>query len=122
MIIITDNPGIEWILKDDRSMSDILEQAVKHYSRYQKTKDPGERFAYLVEMRTLMDRMKIAPYLSERMDYRMIAKNLFEIMTKSLSGNRGFDDYSVNQLGSLAYILGQIEKNRRRAGVHPGKI
>ena len=111
MIILTNEPEkLEWILKDDRKMSDILEQAVEHYSRYKKTDDPGERFSYLVEMYTLMEQIEVASHLSEKMHYKIIAKSIFETMRKSLAGDKDFEDYSVNQLGSLAYIIGEIER------------
>ena len=111
MIILTNDPRkLEWILKDDRERSDILEQAVKHYSRYQQTKDPGERFAYLVEMYSLMEQMEVASHLLKDMSSKIVAQNIFETMRRSLAGNKDFDDYSLNQLGSLAYLLGQIER------------
>ena len=104
---------LEWMLKDNRKMSDILDQAVGHYEKYKKTHDPGERFAYLVEMYTLTERMGLATHLLEKMAYKIVAKSIFEVMKKSSEEDNGFQDYSPKRLGSLAYLIDQIERPGR---------
>jgi len=93
-----------WVKKDERSLSEILDKAAGHYERYQKTKDPGQKFAYVWEMLTLAEHVYLV-FLESKSAKETLANNTYIVLD-----NVDVMAYSTRDLSDLSYVADKLER------------
>ena len=95
-----------WIEQDERSLSEILKEAVSHYENHRRTGNQGEKFAYIYEMLSLQEHVFL---LYIKADQDSDTENLAR-HTEYVLDNTDAADYSRRELDDLFYVIDELEK------------
>ena len=93
--------NVRFVQMDDRSLSQILDQAIEHHARYKKEDNAGSHFVYLFEMYNLLEHLWLISVTSDNNARRRFANTLFDKINGRIDGYTGAD---------LEYISLQVER------------
>ncbi|MBW2965518.1 hypothetical protein KY342_00270 [Candidatus Woesearchaeota archaeon] len=98
---------IKMVKMDQRSLSQILDNAMKHYKRYQRNQNQGERFAYLSNMFTLREHLDIA-----RTEYAQLEKiELAEFVLGLLDITKDcLEEYTRKHFNYIQRVINLLEQ------------
>jgi hypothetical protein len=93
---------------DERSLSDILGQAIKHYQKHEQTKALEEKFCYIWEILTLRDHLLVYITDPERIDEKGLADYACQTLAET-----DVSAYTPAELLTLGYIIDRIENEEK---------
>lgn len=95
-------------MRDSRSLSEILDDAIGHYERFKETDNQGEKYAYIFEMLALRERVSVARTEYEEVEKIELAEAVLEIFEET--EHIPVESYSRKHLEYLRCVMSLLDK------------